>query len=100
MKAELVSARFEPSSAKRGDPDMMWSEVRCSFKWQNRRDRPFLTIEVRQARDREATYAELERRAQDQAIAILREALLQLEKHSLGELDRPVIFDPGLDIED
>lgn len=97
MKAELVSARFEPSNAAKGDPEAMWSEVQYAFRWPDRPEWPYMRILVRQKRDRDATYAELERRAQDQAIAVLREALAQLEAHSLADLDREPEIDWGLD---
>lgn len=94
MKAKLERAHFEPSSKYPAAHERMWSEITCSFSWPDREERPFLDIFVNQARDRDATYAELEKRARDQAIALLREALAQLEAHELADLDHPKSFDP------
>ena len=52
------------------------SEIRCTFSFSDREERPILRVMVALDRDREATYVQLERRAQDRAIAVLREHCL------------------------
>jgi len=89
MKPKLEYVRFEPSGGHLAEHGRMWSEIMCSFSWPDREDRPSIEILVNQTRDRDATYAEFEQRAQDQAIALLREALAEIEAHGLAELNRP-----------
>ncbi len=92
MKPKLEHARFEPSGGHSAALDRMWSKITCSFSWPDQDEMPVIEILVSQARDRDATYAEFEQRAQAQAIALLREALAEIEVHGLAALDRPQEF--------
>lgn len=99
MKAELRYARFAPTPRDAGE-GYMWCKVIFSFIWKgSRRDKPYLEAGVRLRKDRAEPFGELEKQAQAETIALLREALAQLEARSLSELDRDAPLDLDWDSE-
>ena len=100
MKPKLETAYFEPTGGRGVGFPHLWSVVGCSFSWSVNQAYPQLRVTVPLERDREQTYAELERQVQDHAVAILREALAQLEARPLREIPSEVKIDWGLNEED